>query len=128
MAALVAFYVLLLASNSVAFSEIISGSRAGPWQGNVGVPGGIPNRTKIYKNIVTDLGADPTGAKDCSSIIQGAIDKCPSGQVVYLPEGIFRVETPVHVDNKKSNRTLRGAGMGRTTLIGAKNNPIFTAG
>jgi len=127
-AALIAVSALLLAFACVGLAEVIPGSRTAPWQGNVGVPGGIPKRTKIYKNIVTDLGADPAGAKDCSSIIQSAINKCPNGQVVYIPVGRFRVETPVHVGNKTSNRTLRGAGMGRTTLFGPNNNPIFTAG
>ena len=110
------------------FAEVIPASRTAPWQGNVGVPGGIPKRTKIYKNIVVDLSADPAGAKDCSAIIQRAINKCPNDQVVYIPEGRFRVATPIHVGNKTPNLTLRGAGMGRTTLFGPNNNPIFTAG
>jgi hypothetical protein len=125
---LLAVFALLFAFAGVGFAEVIPNSRTAPWQGNIGVPGGIPKRTKIYKNIVVDLGADRTGAKDCSSIIQNAINKCPNGQVVYIPEGRFRVETLIHIGNKTPNRTLRGAGMGRTTLFGPNNNPIFTAG
>jgi len=112
----------------LAVPEIIPSSRSAPWQSNVGVPGGIPNRTRIYKNIVTDLGTDPTGVKDCSAIIQSAINNCPKGQVIYIPEGRFRVETAVHIANNKPNVTLRGAGMGRTVLFGPNNNLIFTAG
>ena len=72
-----------------AWGDIIPQDRLAPWQGNVGVPGGIPTRTTIWKNIVTDLGADPTGSVDASNIIQGAIETCPAGQVVYLPAGIY---------------------------------------
>src|SRR5215475_56275 len=111
-----------------AAAEIIPPDRTAPWQGNVGVPGGIPNRAKISKNIVTDLGADPTGARDCSAIIQRALDSCPAGEVVYIPEGRFRIETVVHLGNAKSNRTLRGAGMGRTILVSGNNAVIFSAG
>ena len=128
MAALLAVAALLLPLACVVFAEVIPANRMAPWQGNIGVPGGIPKRTKIFKDIVIDFGADPTGTKDCSSIIQSAINKCPSGQVVYIPGGRFRVETPIHVGNKTPNLTLRGAGMGRTTLFGPNNNPIFHGG
>ena len=52
-----------------AWCDIIPPNRTAPWQGNVGVPGGIPTRTTIWKNIVTDLGADPTGHVDAAPII-----------------------------------------------------------
>ena len=76
---------------------------------------------------VVDLGADPSGINDSSAIIQSAIDNCPQGQVVYIPEGTFRLGTLLHVQNNQGI-TVRGAGMGRTTLFGPNNNPIFTAG
>jgi Pectate lyase superfamily protein len=119
---------LLPCLSSSAHARIIPDNRTAPWEGNVGVPGGIPNRTRIYKNIVTDLGADPTGVKDCSAIIQRALNKCPQGQVVYIPEGRFRIESQIRWGSNKSNRTMRGAGMGRTVLFSAKNNSIFLLG
>ena len=97
-----------------------------PWQSNIGVPAGIPTNRPIYANVV-DLGADPTGTNDSSAIIQSAVDNCPQGQVVYIPEGTFRLATLIHVQNNQVI-SLRGAGMGRTTLFGSDNNPIFTAG
>jgi pectate lyase-like protein len=118
----------LVLSAGPAAGEIIPPDRTAPWQGNVGVPGGIPNRTTIWKNIVTDLGADPTGVRDCSPIIQSALDSCPAGLVVYIPEGQFRVETVLHLGNSEGNRTLRGAGMARTILVSANNAVIFSAG
>jgi hypothetical protein len=107
--------LFLLLFAGVSWAEIIPASRTAPWQGNVGVPGGIPNRTRIYKNIVTDLGADPKGATDCSSIIQDAINKCPKDQVVYIPEGTYKFAGTIGTF-KKNNYTLRGAGQGKTIL------------
>jgi hypothetical protein len=104
-----------------AFAQIIPANRSAPWEGNVGVPGGIPYRTSIYKNIVTDLGADPTGAQDCAPIIERAISSCPPGKVVYIPAGTFTLKSRVYVANK-SNITLRGAGAGVTVIKSTSDN------
>jgi Pectate lyase superfamily protein len=96
-----------------AWSDIIPPNRTAPWQGNVGVPGGIPTRTTIWKNIVTDLGADPTGHVDAAPIINAAITSCPANQVVYMPAGTYLINSPVRL---KSNVTVRGAGVGITIL------------
>jgi hypothetical protein len=105
----------LLLQAGPAAAEIIPPDRTAPWQGNVGVPGGVPNRIIIWKNIVTDLGADPTGVADAAPIIERAILSCPAGQVVYMPAGTFRLNSNVHLNNK-SNFTLRGAGPAQTIL------------
>ena len=118
----------LVLSAGPAVAEIIPPGRTAPWQGNVGVPGGIPNRTTIYKNIVTDLGADPTGKVDAAPIINRAIGSCPVGQVVYMPAGTFKIATPIY-PTAKSNFTLRGAGQGQTILHVTINNvPIYSSG
>jgi polygalacturonase len=96
-------------------SEIIPDDRLAAWQGNVGVPGGIPTRTTIYKDIVRDLGADPTGVVDAGPIINGAINTCPAGQVIFIPAGTYNISTVIQFQNK-SNITLRGAGQGITVL------------
>ena len=125
---LAALLFLLVCAADLAAERIIADDRTAPWEGNVGVPGGIPNPTTIYKNIVTDLGADPTGVRDCSAIIQRAFNKCPKGQVVYIPEGRFRVGTQITLSNSRSNRTIRGAGTGLTTVFSANSNNVFTFG
>lgn len=98
-----------------AYGEIIPPDRRADWTigTNTGVPGGIPNRTTIFKNVVTDLHADNTGATDVTGIIQGAINACPDGQVVYLPAGTYLVGS---LGGQASHYTLRGAGPGRTIL------------
>ena len=118
--------VLVLLSAGPAVAEIIPANRTAPWQGNVGVPGGIPTRTTIYKNIVTDLGADPTGTQDCAPIIQRAISSCPAGQVVYMPAGTFKLDSRVYTAFKQSF-TLRGAGMG-VTIIKSASTGYFLFG
>jgi hypothetical protein len=118
----------LVLSGGSAAAGIIPGNRTASWQGNVGVPGGIPARTTIYKNIVTDLGADPTGVVDAAPIIERAINSCPAGQVVYMPAGRFKIATPIYAA-AKSNFTLRGAGQGETVLrITTDHVPIYSSG
>ena len=108
--------------------DIIPPNRTAPWQGNVGVPGGIPTRTTIWKNIVTDLGADPTGQVDAAPIINRAISSCPAGQVVYMPAGTFLIASGIYQTNK-SNFTLRGAGQGQTILhIASNGSTIYNSG
>lgn len=109
--------LFLLLFTRPAVAEIIPADRLGPWQGNVGVPGGIPNRTIVSKNVVSDLGADPTGLVDASAIIENAIKSCPANRVIYLPAGTFKIATGVHArESWRSNYTVRGAGMGQTIL------------
>ena len=79
------------------------------WQGNVGVKGDIPTRTVIYKTL------NPSGGDDTAAI-NAALTACPAGQVVQLGAGTFTVSSAITV---KSNTTLRGAGMGVTTIKGA---------
>ena len=111
-----------------AWCDIIPPNRTAPWQGNVGVPGGIPTRTTIWKNIVTDLGADPTGHVDAAPIITSALISCPAGQIVYMPAGTFLIATSIYPAGK-SNFTLRGAGQGQTVLhVTTDIVPIYSSG
>src|SRR5437868_10252502 len=59
----------------------IDPSRAVDWS-NVGIPGGIPNRTTIC----TTLNPGATSAQ-----INNAISSCPNGQVVFLNAGTYNL-------------------------------------
>ena len=98
------FLLLLIGQNLSA--QIIPASRMTTWQGNVGIPGGVPNRTTIYKTI-------PAGAS--LSTIQNALNACPSNQVVYLAAGTYTINGIITIP---SYVTLRGAGPGQTILSG----------
>lgn len=77
------------------------------WQGNVGVYDDIPAQNQT---IYTTL--SPSGGDD-NSAIQTALTNCPSGQVVALSAGTFKINGVVKVPTGK---VLRGAGMGQTIL------------
>ncbi len=78
-----------------------------------GVQGGIIHRTTIYTNLA-DAGADPTGTVPVNTILNAAVNACPSNQVVFIPAGTFLLTNRV---NMKSGITLRGAGMDQTRLV-----------
>jgi hypothetical protein len=101
-------------------AQLIPAARVYNWQPgvNVGVPGGIPTRTTLYTNIVV-MGADSNGLKDASGIINAAIKACPPNQYIFMPAGTYAISNSVLFPgwfNGGGNRTLRGAGMGRTIL------------
>ncbi len=105
--------LLLLASSlSVQAASPIPEGRSIDWS-NTGVPGGISNRPTIFATI--DADAYGNGTTDASSAINAALAECPADQVVYLPPGTYRLNSPIHF-RRKQGVTLRGAGMGKTVL------------
>ena len=96
----------LVAQVSSSLAAVVPADRLGNWQGTVGVPGGIPNRTTIYQTLSPGATADQ---------IASAINNCPAGQVVYLNAGTYNLSSQIRVLNK-SDWTLRGAGQGKTIL------------
>jgi hypothetical protein len=79
--------ILVCISISTTKSQIIPTDRLYNWEGNVGVPGGIPNRTLIGATV--DSVVYGNGTVDASSAIEAAIDLCPEGQVVYIPQELI---------------------------------------
>lgn len=120
--------VLFVVTFSHVRAEIIPADRRIDWTPGAvtGVPGGIPTRTNVYKNIVTDLGADNTGASDVSAIINNAIASCPSGQIIYIPAGTYKVSSAIR-SAYKGNFVIRGAGLGQT-IIKPATGAIFNFG
>jgi len=106
--------------NVVTPSTIIPDDRLAPWQGNVGVPGGIPSRTTIFQTLT------PSGGDD-GPAITSALNACPANQVVLLSAGTFQINSTVSTF-MKGNRTLRGAGQGQTILQLHGNANIYLRG
>jgi hypothetical protein len=104
-----------LAYGAVAAAQIIPADRRIDWD-QVGVPGGIPERTTICATI--DAATYGTGTTDASAAINDALTNCPEEQVVFLPAGTYRLENPIDFGTA-SHITLRGAGVGQTVLFGA---------
>jgi hypothetical protein len=105
-----AFSGLVMATSARA--AIIPADRMAPWQGNVGVVGGIPDSSTmpVYTTI-------PAGAS--AATVNNAIANCPSGQVVQLSAGTYNFSERL---NGKSNVVLRGAGMNSTILAPQHGN------
>lgn len=106
---------ILLMFACVVRGEIIPSTRRITWQGNVGVEGGIPDRTTIFANVRTppwNAAANPS--IDDTAVIQAAINACPSNQVVYIPAGRYRIQNTLQM---KTGVTLRGDGMTNTVLM-----------
>ena len=101
---LFAFSGLVMAIS--AKGEIIPADRMAPWQGNVGVVGGIPDSSTM--TVYTTV---PAGAS--AAMINSAIAACPSNQVVQLSPGTFNLSSRIV---GKSGVVLRGAGMAATVL------------
>ena len=105
---------LLFLQTSSSHADPIPSDRRMNWQGNVGVPGGIPNRTTIYQTISSSLGNGSTNAQPA---INGAVNSCPDNQVIKLPDGVFLLNAMVRPSpSNKGNFTIRGNGPGRTIL------------
>ena len=97
----------------IGFGQIIPAGRmppGGTWY--AGVPGGIPNRTTIYKTL------SPTNT---SADISAACQSCPSNQVVFLSAGTYHLNDAIVWNNNYGNGgngvTLRGAGPTNTILM-----------
>lgn len=66
-------------------------------------------------DVVSDFGADPTGAADSTAKIQAAVDAGKAqGKTVYIPQGTFQVRDHIVVDKV----TLAGAGPWYSVLTG----------
>jgi hypothetical protein len=88
-------------------SAFLPADRATAWNPGLMGGGGIPVRSTICATL-----APRGGALDDTAQIQGAINRCPAGQVVQLAAGTFIINS--------GNFLLIGAGPGQTTL--AKTN------
>jgi hypothetical protein len=93
-----------------ASGEIIPDDRRINWS-YAGIPGGIPQRNTICATIDSALYGN--GTTDATAAIQEALDTCPDGEVVYVPEGTYLINGTIHLYD---DDTLRGAGPGQTIL------------
>ncbi len=87
-------------TGAAAMAAVIPADRVVEWK--PGIPGGIPARTKICATLA------PSGSNDTPKI-QAALDKCPSGQVVQLKAGNFKIQGE-GLAITRSGVVLRGSG------------------
>lgn len=112
---------------TVSANELVSENLRINWTPgvNVGVPGGIPNRTTIGATV--DASTYGTGLIDASGAIDAAIDACSDDCVVYIPEGIYRLDN--RISHSSTNKiTIRGDGKGKTILKSNISDTMFNLG
>jgi Pectate lyase superfamily protein len=73
----------------------------------------------MWKDIVADFGADPTGAVDCTAIIQTAVDSfSASGGRLFFPAGSYKIDLATATTITISKPVIiRGAGRAITNLL-----------
>lgn len=108
------------------FAGILPDNRVVNWGGNAGVEGGIPNRTIQFCNIKQGIPGSTNVAygdnvHDDTQAIADALALCPSNQVIYIPEGTYRILGRINC-GLRDHFTIRGAGPGRTILSTAITN------
>jgi hypothetical protein len=101
---------LILGVNQLS-AEIIPLDRRIAW--SPGVRGGLPNRTNVINVRNAPYNATGNGTIDDRAAIQQAIDAATAGQVVYLPQGTYRIESGLLFNKGVS---LRGDGPDKTTI------------
>src|SRR4051812_3172385 len=101
------------------WSGIIPANHGGIDWTAVGIPGGIPSRNTICATL--NASTFSNGATDATSAINSAISTCPSGQVVKLSAGTFKILGHV---NLVSNVTLRGSGP-KVTILNLLGTSVF---
>ncbi|MEK8131789.1 glycosyl hydrolase family 28-related protein [Paenibacillus filicis] len=95
-------------------------SYAGYWRGEKSPPTTPPGATY---NVVTQYGADASGANDSTNAIQNAINAAGTagGGIVYLPAGTYKVKPQGSSSSSlwinQNNVVLRGAGTNSTFLF-----------
>jgi hypothetical protein len=107
------------ASTILGADRKVEWGRAGVWkEGQRGIPSYPVGITVNTTNTSHQYYCDPTGATDCRSKLQAALNACPAGQAVFLPAGTYRISSTLTMP---SNVALRGAGPTRTTIRNYNN-------
>jgi len=88
------------------------------WSGNAGVKGGVPNRTTEIDCTKSPYNVPTDGVTAAQSAINNCLNGISQEQVAYLPGGIYTITGSIRIP---SNKTLRGAGPGKT-IIRANSN------
>jgi hypothetical protein len=111
-------------------AQVIPTDRMGHWA-SAGVYAdsikGIPKRSVEFCNVRTRipgsrLVARGDGIQDDTEALQAALRACPAGQIVYLPQGTYRIRRPLVIDK---GLVVRGEGPARTKVVQEAPLPVF---
>jgi len=108
-----------------AAAEIIPPDRRVDW--SPGIAGGIPTYPAGINVKDAPYWAKGDGVADDTAAIQRAINSCPAGKAVFLPEGTYRTTAELAINAKAI--VLRGAGPRKTRIRGdGTSGSIIMAG
>jgi hypothetical protein len=124
--------LLLAALSAFAADPIMPAERQTVWQGNVGIPGGIP----VYPNGINvrnpPYNAYGDGIHNDTLAIQAAINNAANFTAVYLPAGTYLITNtlsiPTGYPSKYPSIAIRGDGPGLTTIALTNPNPAYMVG
>ena len=111
-------------------TTILPASRLANWSGagvySSGIRG-IPNRTVVFCNVRVSipgstLVAKGDGFQDDTAALKAAFAACPSGQVVLIPAGTYRISGTLRITK---GIVVRGEGPDKTKIIQYASNDIF---
>jgi hypothetical protein len=110
--------LVMLAMSEIGSAAVIQSSNRVDWVHGrtVGMQFTRPERSNLLTVTDAPYSADNTGATDATTAIQSAINAAASNDVVYLPAGVYKLNSQLTLD--KSYVTLRGAGS-NSVLFGA---------
>jgi hypothetical protein len=120
-------FIALLFSVTIAQAVIIQSSNRVDWIPGytVGVQGGAIWRTNLIDVTLAPYGADKTGVTNAQPAIQSAVDAAVAGDVVYVPDGKYRINGQVALN--KSGITLRGEST-NAVLVGVGSSSALIVG
>lgn len=87
----------------VPVGDIIPANRRVDWAAFTGIPGGIPNRTTIFRTL-------SAGSGSSRSDVQAALNACPANQVVKLSAGNYTFDGHLDFFAVREGVVLRGEG------------------
>ncbi len=110
--------VVLTAAAAGAVMAQLPEERLANWN-MAGIPGGIPDAGPRFCDVRvgipgSSLVAAGNGGVDDAPAIQVALDLCPPGQHVYLPPGLYRIDSTLEYPRK--GVVLKGAGPQQTRI------------
>lgn len=118
---IIAFCLLTVnALASVTPNPIMPAERQAAWQGNVGIPGGIPYYPIGINVKNPPFNAYGDGIHNDTTAIQNAINAATNYTAIYLPPGTYIVTNYLNIPNgymSYPNIALRGAGPRLTTIL-----------
>lgn len=125
------FLAFLLFVSAAFATDPIPAARRTTWTPGVtvGVYGGIPTtRTNIIDVTLTPYFADKTGVANAAPAIQSAINAAMANDIVYFPNGTYKLNSPIYVAQGHNNITLRGQSQAAVTLVCAESGILVGTG